>query len=253
MVRPLRALVAGVPVHVIQRGHNRGQIFFGAEDAQKYLGWLEELAAQHGVAIHAYVLMTNHLHLLATPKTAAALPKTLQRVGTRYAMYLNGARDRSGSLWEGRYRACPVESERYLLACSRYIEQNPVRAGLAKHPREFRWSSFRGNAGERADPLLSPHPVYRALGSSDAERARAYRALHDDAPAPGLLETIRTAVNAGTPLGDAGFVAQMGRALGRSFAPKRRGRPPKPRLVPGKLQKNTARAKSAAGKRRKTR
>jgi putative transposase len=209
------------------------------------------------VAIHAYVLMTNHLHLLATPTTADALPKTLQRVGTRYAMYLNGARDRSGSLWEGRYRACPVESERYLLACSRYIEQNPVRAGLAQHPREFRWSSYRGNAGERADALLTPHPVYRALGATDTERARAYRALHDETLSTGLIESIRAAVNAGTPLGDERFVAQMGRALGRSFAARRRGRPPKPRLVPGKLQNVKTRAAktktSTPARRRKAR
>ncbi|MCB2106120.1 MAG: transposase [Rhodobacteraceae bacterium] len=237
MARPLRALVPGVPVHIIQRGHNRSQVFFGAEDAQRYLGWLKEMAALHGVAVHAYVLMTNHLHLLATPKAADSLPKAMQRVGTRYAMYLNDTRDRTGSLWEGRYRACPVESERYLLACSRYIELNPVRAKIARDPREFRWSSYRHNIGERSDALITAHATYRALGFDATSRAHAYHALFETALPDATIEAIRAATNAGRPLGDDKFVAAMGRALDRSFVVRKRGRPPKTKLVPGKLQK----------------
>ena len=241
MARPLRVLVPGVPLHIIQRGHNRSQVFFGADDAQRYLTWLTDLAALHGVAIHAYVLMTNHVHLLATPAAADSLPKVLQRVGTRYAMYLNDTRDRTGSLWEGRYRAAPVETERYLLACSRYIELNPVRAGIAKHPREFRWSSYRHNTGEKTDSVITPHAAYRALGDDDAARAAAYRALHEMALADGVVQAIRNATNAGRALGDEKFVARLGQALGRSLAPRQRGRPAKSQLVPGKTKSGSTR------------
>lgn len=244
MVRPLRAVVAGVSVHIIQRGHNGSQVFFGADDALKYLGWLEDSAKRHGLAVHAYVLMTNHLHLLATPARNDSLQRVMQQVGTRYAMYLNETRDRSGSLWEGRYRAAPVESERYLLACSRYIELNPVRAGIAKHPHEFRWSSYRHNAGEKADSLITAHPMYRALGGGDEARAKAYRGLFDAVLGENSLTLIRTATNAGLPLGSSDFAASMGRALGRSFDKPRRGRPPKPRLTPGRPRPSAkARAK----------
>lgn len=236
MVRPLRAVVAGVPVHVIQRGHNRMQVFFGADDAQKYLGWLEESSKRHGLAVHAYVLMPNHLHLLATPVRSDSLQKVMQQVGTRYAMYLNDSRDRTGSLWEGRYRACPIETERYFLACSRYIELNPVRAGLAKTPHDFRWSSFRHNVSERVDPLISMHTVFRTLGPNDAARFKGYRALFEGVMDNASLKLIRDATNSGTPLGAADFIGAMGRALGRSFVRPKRGRPPKPRLVPGKLR-----------------
>jgi putative transposase len=244
MVRPLRAMVAGVPVHVIQRGHNREQVFYGADDAQTYLGWLDESAKRHGVTIHAYVLMPNHLHLLATPARAESITRMMQQVGTRYAMHLNGARDRTGGLWEGRYRACPIETERYFLACSRYIEMNPVRAGLAKTPHGFRWSSYRHNVGEKADPLISQHPIYRALGGNDAARAKAYRALFDEVMGETTLAAIRTATNGGLPLGGAEFVAALGRTLGRSFERRRRGRPPKPRLVPGKQRPAAPKPKS---------
>lgn len=236
MVRPLRTVVANVPVHLIQRGHNRMQVFFGADDALKYLGWLEEAAKRHGLAVHAYVLMPNHLHLLATPVRSDSLQKVMQQVGTRYAMYLNSAKDRTGSLWEGRYRAAPVETERYFLACSRYIELNPVRAGLAKHPHDFRWSSFRHNIGERVDPLISMHTVFRTLGPNDAARFKGYRALFDGVMDNATLKLIRDAANSGTPLGASDFIDAIGRALGRSFERRRRGRPPKPRLVPGKLR-----------------
>lgn len=246
MVRPLRAIVPGVPVHIIQRGHNREQVFFGADDALKYLGWLEESARRHGVTIHAYVLMPNHLHLLATPGRAESLQRTMQQVGTRYAMYLNDTRDRTGGLWKGRYRACPIESERYMLACSRYIELNPVRAGLAKSPHDFRWSSYRHNVGERVDTLITSHPIYHALGSNADARAKAYRALFDEAFSDATLQDIRAATNGGLPLGGRDFAAAMGRALGRSFEKRRRGRPPKPRLVPGKQRGPTPKAKPKA-------
>ncbi len=251
MVRPLRAVVPGVPVHIIQRGHNRDQVFFGADDALKYLGWLEESAKRHGVTIHAYALMPNHLHLLATPGRAESLQRMMQQVGTRYAMYINDTRDRTGSLWEGRYRACPIDSERYMLTCSRYIELNPVRAGLAKSPHDFRWSSYRHNVGERLDTLITSHPLYHALGANAEARAKAYRALFEEAFSDATLKDIRTATNGGTPLGGSAFTESLGHALGRSFAKRGRGRPPKPRLVPGKQRPTMVKAKLKPAPKRK--
>ena len=130
MPRRPRIFVPGLPVHVIQRGNNRGQVFFGPKDAQKYLDWLREAAAEHGLAVHAYVLMTNHIHLLVSPETAHALPRAMRHVNWRYSRYINDTQSRTGSLWEGRYRASLIEADDYYFACSRYIELNPVRAGL---------------------------------------------------------------------------------------------------------------------------
>ena len=164
MPRLGRYFLADRPLHVIQRGNNRTPIFFGDEDYERYGDWLGEAAAEHGCAIHAYVLMTNHVHLLVTPARALSLPRAMQSLGRRYVRYVNAAHGRTGTLWEGRYRAAPIDSDAYFLACCRYIELNPVRAGLTAHPREYPWSSWRAHAQGIADPLAADHPLYSGLG-----------------------------------------------------------------------------------------
>ena len=153
----MRVIIPGQPAHVTQRGNNRGQVFFAPKDGAYYLEWLAEAAGKCGVELHAYVLMTNHLHLLATPRYEDSLGRMMLSVGTRYTRYINATQSRSGTLWEGRYRSAVITSDAYVLACMRYIETNPVRAGIAKEPAAFRWSSYRRNAQGKADPLITPH------------------------------------------------------------------------------------------------
>jgi len=199
---PPRLAEPGRPVHVIHRGNNRGRVFYTPHDAQLFLDWLGEAAATYDVAVHAYVLMTNHVHLLMTPKTGHGLSRVMQSVGTRYTRYINATQDRSGTLWEGRYRAAPITSDRYFLACQRYIELNPVRAGVAKGPASFRWSSYKANAENQPNALLTPHDLYTALGKDAEERAAAYRALLDEAMDTDTLTRIRTATQSGFAIGD---------------------------------------------------
>ena len=168
MTRLGRYFLPDQPQHLIQRGNNRGTVFFSDDDRLQYLDWLREAAADFGCRIHAYVLMTNHVHLLATPERADSLPRMMQTLGRRYVRYVNTGLRRTGTLWEGRYRAAPIDSEAYFLACCRYIELNPVRARMVDHPRAWKWSSFRAHADGRHDPLVSDHPLYRALGRSHA-------------------------------------------------------------------------------------
>jgi putative transposase len=146
MARLGRYFLPDQPLHVIQRGNNRGAIFFREEDHAQYREWLAAAAADYGCRVHAYVLMTNHVHLLVTPRREDSLPRVMQSLGRRYVRHVNAAYQRSGTLWEGRYRAAPIDSEAYFLACCRYIELNPVRAGMVDHPRAYRWSSYRAHA-----------------------------------------------------------------------------------------------------------
>jgi len=211
----MRAIVPGQPVHVTQRGNNRGQVFFTPKDGAYYLEWLAEAAGKCRVAIHAYVLMTNHLHILATPQYEDSLGRMMLSVGTRYTRYINATQNRTGTLWEGRYRSSLITSDAYLLACMRYIETNPVRLGLAPDPSVFRWSSYKRNGLGRADALITPHPLYDALGSSDEARAAAYHALASaplDAP---TLANIRNATDWGV-------------AMTESVTEPKRGRPKRP-------------------------
>ena len=195
----------GLPQHVIQRGNNRSACFFADDDYGRYLGWLKQAAGDHGVAIHAYVLMTNHVHMLATPARPGGLATMMQSLGRRYVRHVNGVYHRSGTLWEGRYKAGPVDSETYLLRVYRYIELNPVRAGMVTHPGEYRWSSYAINCGDKAGDWLRPHAVYLALGRDSNERTEAYRALLRDALDPEDATRIRTAVNLGIGVDDARF------------------------------------------------
>ena len=227
MARHGRYFLPGQPLHVIQRGNNRGPIFFEAEDYELYRAWLAEAAADYGCRVHAYVLMTNHVHLLVTPEHAESLPHAMQSLGRRYVRAVNAAYRRSGTLWEGRYRAAPIDSEAYFLACCRYIELNPVRARMASTPRAYRWSSYRAHVHGTADALVSDHPLYRALGRSAETRQNAYRALFRTALEPEFVAALRAATNGGWALGGERFKREIADALGRRVAPLPRGRPRK--------------------------
>jgi len=225
MPRKLRFYLPGIPAHIIQRGNNRQAVFFCDEDCCAYLGWLKSGARTHGCAIHAYVLMTNHVHLLVTPQQRDSISRLMQYVGRHYVTYINHHYGRSGSLWEGRHKGCVIAQDGYFLACGRYIELNPVRAGMVMHPGEYRWSSFRGNALGEADGLLAQHDVYRALGRSASERQHTYRALFRTALDPEQIHDIRATVQTGTPLGNDRFREQIEQALGCKVGQARRGKP----------------------------
>jgi putative transposase len=224
MARLGRYFIADQPLHVIQRGNNKSRIFFTRDDATFFLGWLGDAAERYGLSIHAYVLMPNHLHLLASPRDALSLPRTMQSVGRRYVRYLNRRIERSGTLWEGRYRATVVDTDAYFLRVARYIELNPVRAALSPDAGSYRWSSHRANASGIADPLLTPHALYLSLGRDASERAGAYRKLFTDPLGENVLSKIRDATNRGWALGDEAFQERMSAAGGRRAKPLSKGR-----------------------------
>jgi len=227
MPRRARLSLQNVPLHIIQRGNNRQACFYADEDYRKYLDWLQEYAAKTGCLIHAYVLMTNHVHLLVSVAGGGSAGSLMKALGQRYVQYVNRSYRRSGTLWEGRFRSCLLQDETYLLACQRYIELNPVRAGMVEHPAEYRWSSYRANAQGEADALVKPHPLYEALGRDAARREAAYRELFRYELEPGLVDEIRRATNGNFALGSERFAEQVAAALGRRAAPGRSGRPRK--------------------------
>jgi REP-associated tyrosine transposase len=226
MARLRRYTIPGLPQHVIQRGNNRGAIFFGPGDREVLLEWLAQAADDFGLAVHAYVLMPNHLHLLATPAAPDSLSRTMQSLGRRYVRYVNQRYRRTGTLWEGRFRSTVIDSERYLLACTRYIDLNPVRAGLTEAPQDFEWSSYRCLGLGAADPLLTPHPLYLALGGTAPKRRAAYRALCRQALPNDDIEALRRATNGGWALGDRAFRDRVAASSGRRTTPLERGRRP---------------------------
>jgi len=229
MARLPRFFAKGQPLHIIQRGNNRDAVFGSEPDYLFYLDCLERAAAEHGLSIHAYVLMTNHVHLLATPSDEQSVPKTLQSVGRRYVQYFNHTYRRTGTLWEGRYRATVIDAEGYLLTCMRYIELNPVRAqGMVEHPADYPWSSYRGNALGAQDSLLTPHEVYRRLGRSAEERQSAYRQLFRAQLSKADIEAIRRATNKAWALGSERFRARIEVLSGRRAAPLPKGRQARP-------------------------
>ncbi len=225
MARQPRFFAPGLPLHVIQRGNNRGTLFDQITDYQTYLEWLKEAAQDNGCSIHAYVLMTNHVHLLVTPTHEDSLPKAFQSLGRRYVQYFNKTYERTGTLWEGRYRATLVESEAYLLTCCRYIELNPVRTEMVRHPREYKWSSYHFHAEGKADALLTPHWLYQRLGSTALERQQAYRNLFRRQLSGETLEAIREATNKAWVLGSDKFKDRLAKKLDRRVTPLPRGRP----------------------------
>jgi putative transposase len=225
MARLPRSFVEGEVQHVIQRGNNREPTFASEQDFVFYLDCLLRASQEHGLAVHAYILMTNHVHLLATPQHEHSLPKTMQSVGRRYVQRFNYTYQRTGTLWEGRYRATLVHAERYLLTCMRYIELNPVRAAMVQHPTDYPWSSYRANAQGQPDVLVTPHEVYRRLARSSEERLSAYRQLFRAQISKEDLDAIRESTHKGWALGNDRFRAKVERLSGRRAAPLPRGRP----------------------------
>lgn len=206
----LRRFSAGIAAHVIQRGNNRGRIFDSAKDSSFYLACLTEAAAASRLTVHAYVLMPNHVHLLATLGADDSLTRTMQSVGIRYTRYVNGTRERTGTLWEGRYRYCTISRDEGVIGCARYVEMNPVRNGLAPSPDVYRWSSYRANALGRVDALVEPHAAFMRLGSDDEARRAAYRALFET-PSHALDDRLRAATQHGINLDEVDQIRKVGR------------------------------------------
>lgn len=228
MPRRARVVLDGVPLHIIQRGNNRGVTFFADDDYSFYLELLRQLCAEHQVHLHAYCLMTNHVHLLVTPVTGSAVSVLMKHLGQCHAQRINRLYKRSGSLWEGRFKSFLVDTERYMLSCYRYIELNPVRAGMVSHPSEYVWSSYRLNAcSGDSSSWLTPHESYLALGKDPHERQAAYRDLFSCELEAELVDQMRKAVNSGAPFGSNRFRREMEQAAGVRFGTGQRGRPRK--------------------------
>lgn len=229
MPRRPRIVVAGIALHRIQRGNNRQACFFSEDDYLIYLDWLKEYAGLTGCAVHAYVLMTNHVHLLLTPGEANSAGELMKRLGQRYVQYINRTYCRSGTLWEGRFRSCIAQEDHYLLYCQRYIEMNPVRAEMVAHPAEYRWSSYGFTAQGEPSSLLKPHFMYEGLGQTESTRQAAYRELFRTELKPGIVDEIRKATNGNFALGNERFKAEISQMLGRRVWRGRAGRPKKKR------------------------
>lgn len=215
MARLPRIVVPGLPVHVIQRGNNRQAVFFAEEDFRKYLNELALASDEYECLIHAYVLMTNHIHMLVTPTTETTLSLMMQSIGRKYVRYINGAYRRSGTLWEGRFKSALVESEQYFLTCSRYIELNPVRAGMVKTPDQYKWSSYCANALGKKDIDLTQHDIYMRLGNSDATRQEAYKSLFQNHLEVAAVDVIRESTQQNTIIGDSRFQDEIKELLKR--------------------------------------
>jgi putative transposase len=232
MARRSRLNLAGVPQHIIQRGNNRQPTFFAEEDFGAYLHWLAEAATKYGCRIYAYVLMTNHVHLLASTEQSYGLSLMMQYVGRHFVRYINRVYHRTGGLWEGRFKSSLVDTDTYFFRCCRYIECNPVRAQMVKVPAEYRWSSYRSHAFGVPDKLLSVHEQYERLGADAEERHRAYRELFSAELASAELAQIRDTANQGWPLGSDRFKDEIERALSRVARPPRLGRPVRSKQSP---------------------
>jgi len=211
----------------VQRGNNRQAVFFQAANYRLYLDTLFESAQRYGVSVHAFVCMTNHVHLLLTPWDDGAVSRMMQRLGSTYASVINAGYQRTGSLWEGRYKSSLVDSEGYVLACYRYIELNPVRARMVAHPSEYRWSSYRHNASNVEDYPIRPHAQWLALGADARARRSRYRILVGEGMDRKKLNEIRYATSKGLPTGSERFKKRIGTALARRIGSGHRGRPKK--------------------------
>lgn len=227
MARLPRLCLPNIPQHIIQRGTNRQVCFASEDDFAAYAHWLEECARKNHVAIHAWVFMTNHVHLLATPEEAGGISKMMQMLGRHYVRYFNHTYQRTGTLWEGRFKSCVVDAEDYLLICQRYIELNPVRAEIVESPADYPWSSYKANAEGKIMEMWSPHEVYRALGGTVASRTKHYRELFSGYLDDNIVTQIRAAANKGLALGNDRFKEEIELLSGRRVTPLKRGPKPK--------------------------
>ena len=227
MPRRARIAIAGIPWHIIQRGNNRSACFFAEDDYRYFMNTLAEQAVKWQCAIHAYVLMTNHVHLLLTPQQQDSAATMMKHLGQRYVQYVNRTYRRSGTLWEGRFRSCLAQEDTYVLTCHRYIELNPVRAAMVENPAEYSWSSYRANALGEPGGLLTHHPDYLALGRSPNIRLEAYRELFQGPLDRTTVENIRCATNGNYVLGNQRFREEIAAMLKRRVTPGKSGRPRK--------------------------
>ncbi|GIZ53454.1 transposase [Noviherbaspirillum aridicola] len=227
MARLPRLVAPDQPHHVIQSGIDGLTIFRDDEDHQAFLRFLRDAARQFGLAVHAYVLLPGRVHLLATPRQSDTLGRVMQWVGRQYVPYFNARYGRSGTLWQSRYKATVVESERYFLLCSKYVEALPMLENLVASPEDYRWSSCGHHAGVRSDPLITDHPLFWALGNTPFEREAAYRAVLEQIPTASETRLIDEATRKGWALGSEQFKAGLSRQLSRRVAPAKRGRPRK--------------------------
>lgn len=223
MARLPRFVLIGQPQHIIVRGINREPIFYEDDDYQFYLEKLRLACKKHACDLHAYVLMTNHVHLLITPHKKDGLSKVMQMIGRYYVQYFNFTHKRTGTLWEGRYKATIIDSEVYALTCHRYIELNPVRAAMVDHPSEYPWSSYHCNALGKHNELITPHYLYKKLGLSKKQRQKAYQALFDSQIDEKTVSDIREATNKAWVLGSGHFKELIEKKIGRSVSPKAKG------------------------------
>lgn len=227
MPRLARIDVPGLPLHVVQRGVNRVCTFVDDQDRAHYLDLLDRARRRHEVAIHAYVLMSNHVHLLVSAAVEGAVSAAMHRVGSSYVRMFNRRHGRVGTLWQGRFKSCLVDHDRYLLAVYRYIELNPVRAGIVERPEAYRWSSVHGNTGRRHDPLLTPHLTFLATARDPAVRAASYARSLDEALDPDITDAIRRHTAQERVLGPDSLQATLEHQLARPARLTPSGRPPK--------------------------
>ena len=225
MPRRARIAVAGIPWHIIQRGNNRTACFYTESDNNYFLSTLAEQSLKWRCEVHAYVLMTNHFHLLLTPRYRESAANMMKHLGQRYVQYINRTYRRSGTLWEGRFRSCLAQDQAYVLTCQRYIELNPVRANMVSDPSEYPWSSYRSNAFGESNPLITPHSDYLALGASGGDRRRHYRHLFDAHLDEQAVADIRSATNGNYVLGNKRFQDEIEKMLGRRVTQGKSGRP----------------------------
>ena len=225
MARKPRFTIPGVSQHVIQRGHNREPCFYSKEDYIKYCYTLHEVAQKNGAAIHAYILLTNHVHIQATPAHEYSITHMMQDLSRKYVRYVNKAYQRSGTLWGGRFKSSLIDSEAYLLTCMRYIEMNPVRAEMVQHPSEYRWSSYHANAVGKENILITPHPIYTSLEKTEKERQHAYRELFSNGLDKSDIHEIREALNQELVLGREDFKDKIQLITGRQTRAGTSGRP----------------------------
>jgi putative transposase len=226
MARLPRLTVAGYPHHVIQRGNNRQPIVKTDADREVLLELMGENARKHQVSINAYVLMDNHFHLLLTPETGEGVPLMMQAVGRRYVRYFNDRHQRTGTLWEGRYKSTLIQTDRYLLVCMAYLDLNPVRAGMVNDPKQYVWSSHRHFIGQTSDRRVTPHPLFWSLGNTPFAREAAYTDLVRAGLSADAQQAITHATLHGWALGDADFVATLQKQTSRRISEGRAGRPP---------------------------
>ena len=225
MARLPRLVVPHHPHHILQTGNDSQRVFRDAEDYQRYLAWLKESAKEFKVAVHAYVLMPDHLHLLATPSTAEGLAQTIQRVGRYYVPWYNAKYKRTGGLFQGRFKTSLVDADKYFMVCSRYIESNPVRSGLVAEAGGYRWSSYAHHAGIQPDSMIVDHALYWALGNTPFQREAAYIELNGRSLSQAEMATVDAAVLKGWPLGTDQFKAELQQRAKRQVLPAKRGRP----------------------------